>query len=275
MENTEHHEPSDVSSAGKVPRFGNQQWIPYVLPLLVFMSAANLEPKAPESSNQVMTPPGESIATEDTPAGGGFVAFESYPLMYAVRIGLTLIAIGIAWRMYRTFPFRISGWSIACGVVGIIVWVGLCHLDLEDKVIPASARKWLGGERAGFNPYVELGDRPAVMISFIAVRLFGLALVVPLIEEFLLRGFVVRFLEGANWWTLPVGSTAAMCWVAVIVYAAATHPGEMFAAIVWFSLVTAIVGYTKNIWDAVAAHAVTNLLLGIYVLSTEKNWELW
>jgi hypothetical protein len=52
------------------------------------------------------------------------------------------------------------------------------------------------------------------------------------------------------------------------------HPGELLAAGVWFSLVTLLMVRTKNIWDCVAAHAVTNLLLGIYVV-TYGQWQLW
>jgi hypothetical protein len=46
------------------------------------------------------------------------------------------------------------------------------------------------------------------------------------------------------------------------------HPAEALAAAVWFSLVTWLMVKTRNIWDCVAAHAVTNLLLGFYVLYT-------
>jgi len=50
------------------------------------------------------------------------------------------------------------------------------------------------------------------------------------------------------------------------------HPAEMVAAAVWFSLVTWLMLRTRNIWDCVAAHAVTNLLLGIYVVTTGE-WQ--
>ena len=51
------------------------------------------------------------------------------------------------------------------------------------------------------------------------------------------------------------------------------HPGELLAAFVWFSMVTWLMVRTRNIWDCVVAHAVTNLLLGIYVVTT-GNWQL-
>ena len=260
MKNTDSTtELTETEPAGIVPRFGKQQWIPYVLPMLVFMLTAQLEPAAP---------------TEDTTAQDGFIAYSWYPLVYTLRIGLTLAAIAVAWPMYRSFPLKVSPWAIGVGVVGVVLWVGICYLQLE-KLIPETVSGWLGGGgRVAFNPYQQLGDRPAAMIGFLAVRFLGLALVVPLIEEFFLRGFVVRFLEGAKWWELPIGSGAAICWAAVIIYAVPTHPSEMFAAIVWFSLVTAMVVYTKNIWDAVVAHVITNLLLGVYVLVV-GDWHLW
>jgi uncharacterized protein len=44
------------------------------------------------------------------------------------------------------------------------------------------------------------------------------------------------------------------------------HPAELLAAAVWFTLVTWLMLRTKNIWDCVVAHAVTNFLLGVYVV---------
>jgi hypothetical protein len=46
------------------------------------------------------------------------------------------------------------------------------------------------------------------------------------------------------------------------------HPAELFAAAVWFSMITWLMAQTKNIWDCVAAHAVTNLCLGVWVLAS-------
>ena len=39
-------------------------------------------------------------------------------------------------------------------------------------------------------------------------------------------------------------------------------PVETLAVLAWFSLITWLMAKTKNIWDCVAAPAVTNLLLG-------------
>ena len=60
----------------------------------------------------------------------------------------------------------------------------------------------------------------------------------------------------------------------VAAYALMTHTSEPLAAVVWFSMVTWLYVRTKSIWDCVVAHAVTNLLLGIYVIWT-GSWYLW
>ena len=77
-------------------------------------------------------------------------------------------------------------------------------------------RKWLEplglgafldlGVRSGFNPFRVFQDQPAWMLwGFVALRLFGMVVVVALVEEFFLRAFLMRYVVQADWWTLPVG----------------------------------------------------------------------
>jgi CAAX prenyl protease-like protein len=106
------------------------------------------------------------------------------------------------------------------------------------------------------------------------VRFLGLALVVPIIEEFFLRGMVMRFVIRDAWWEVPFGQVTPLAVVVGTAVPMLMHPGELLAAFVWFSLVTWLMIRTRNIWDCVAAHAVTNLLLGVYVV-TQEQWQLW
>jgi uncharacterized protein len=51
-----------------------------------------------------------------------------------------------------------------------------------------------------------------------------------------------------------------------------SHP-ELLAAAVWFSMITWLMVRTRNIWDCVTAHAITNLILGVYVVvSGDWRW---
>ncbi len=89
----------------------------------------------------------------------------------------------------------------------------------------------------------------------------------PVIEEFFLRGFLMRLVVDQDWWKVPFGKVNAAAVAVSIVVPVLTHqPGEFLAAAAWFGMVTWLMVRTRNPWDCVLAHAVTNLLLGIYVV---------
>ena len=150
------------------------------------------------------------------------------------------------------------------------MWVGIARLGLEDTLLtPLGLGGFIGtGQRSAFNPLDQWPEQPALAYAFLAVRLFGLVLLVPLVEEFFLRGFAMRFVVAAEWWKVPFGTYSPAAAAVGVLLPVLTHPAEAFSALAWFGLVTWLCFRTKNIWDCVVAHLVTNLLLGIYVLAT-------
>jgi CAAX prenyl protease-like protein len=112
------------------------------------------------------------------------------------------------------------------------------------------------------------------MWQFLAIRFFGLVLVVPFIEEFFLRGFLMRYCEDPDWDEIPLGVASPWVWVVPTVYGVIAHPAEMLSAIVWFSMVSWLYKKTGSVWDCVMAHLVTNLLLGLYIVNFDA-WHLW
>lgn len=177
-------------------------------------------------------------------------------------------------RDYRQLPWRLNPLAIAIGAVGVVLWVGICSLQLEPRILgPLGLGGLLGtGERAAFNPLVEMSDRPQLAYAFLAVRFLGLVLIVPIIEELFLRGFLMRFITDANWWVVPITGITTTAIAVTTAAFVAMHPAELLAAFVWFSSVTWLMFRTKNLTDCIVAHAVTNLLLGIYVVTT-GNWQ--
>jgi len=129
-----------------------------------------------------------------------------------------------------------------------------------------------GAERPAFNP-LERIENPFSRYGFLLVRFAGLALLVPLFEELMLRGWLMRSIVSADLARVPFGRVTTMSVVVGIAFPVLYHP-EKLAALVWFSLVTWLMVRTKNFWDCVAAHAVTNLLLGVWVLWSGE-WRLW
>ncbi|HEY3392223.1 MAG TPA: CAAX prenyl protease-related protein [Lacipirellulaceae bacterium] len=246
--------------------FTDHPWLTFLLPFLVYMAAGMFEP----------APPHETGIEVDNWFG---MSFSHYPVVYTIKIALTMAAMLFVLPGYRQFPFRVSPLAIAVGVVGIVLWIALSQLGLEDRFVA-----WIGpktklvgllglGERPAYNPLGQLAATPVWAYAFLLIRFVGLAVVVPIIEEFFLRGFLMRVVMSDKWWQIPFGQATTLSIALGTFFPVLYHP-EKLAALVWFSLVTWLMLRTKNIWDCVAAHAVTNLLLGIYVV-TRGQWHLW
>ena len=193
-----------------------------------------------------------------------------YPTCYAAVCVSAFFAVLIALPGYLKIPFRISPFAIGVGALGILVWLGLWWLDKHYLGIG----DYFGATRVGFDPWRELSANPTWMYAFVGIRLLGLCLVVPIAEEFFSRGFLMRYIEDVDWDQIPMGEATWKGLAGIIVYGAMTHPGEILAAVAWFALITWMYLKTKNVWDCVLAHAVTNALLAAFVLTT-RTWELW
>jgi len=255
--------PSDPNPLQPEPLFERHRWLPYILPLAVYMLAGSLEP------------------TPATPGGAGVglaISYAHYPWVYSAKLLLTAAAIVFCWPELGKIRFRMSYWSVVVGAVGVFVWVGLCKLEIERNVLaPFFESIRFGGfipsgERSAFNPFEQLAGQAAAW-AFLAVRFLGLVVIVPIVEEVFYRGFLMRFITQANWWELPMGRASVTAIIMATVFPALAHPGELLAAAVWFSMITGMYLATKNFWDCVVAHAVTNLLLGLYVVYS-GDWYL-
>ena len=229
-------------------------WAVFIVPFAVFMVLNSLEP-TPEKGLSLF---------------GWTVPYSSYPLIYTLKIVAVMAAMALVWRGYRQFPFKVSWLALGVGVAGMCVWVSLCKLELETAVLGLMGLEWLlgVGQRSGFNPFEFWPDQPGPAWAFFAVRMWGLGVIVPVIEEFFLRGFVMRYFVHPDWSAVPFGTVTTAALVAGTVTPLLLHPAEMVAALVWSSMVTWLMWRTRNIWDCVAAHMVTNLLLGCYVLAS-------
>jgi len=235
-------------------------WAVFVVPYVVFVAISSLEP-APDSSFEMF---------------GWAIPAVGYPLVYSVKILAVMATMFLLWPGYRQFRWKLSPLALVVGVVGAIAWVALCKLELERFAaeLPGMKQLFSFGERSGFDPLAHFADRPFAAYGFLAVRFWGLAVIVPVIEEFFLRGFVMRYFDRTDWWEVPFGTLSRAAIVAGTLVPILTHPmSEFLAVVVWFSMVTWLMWRTRNMWDCVAAHMVTNLLLGVWVVYS-GDWYL-
>ncbi len=240
----------------ETPKYG--VW-PWVVPFLALMFIGFFEPRFGE------------VTDSQHPWVAAQV--RGYLLVYSIKIAVIALLIGVFCRTYlAAFAFSVTRWAVAIGVLGVVLWIGICNLQIESFVLGLFGNADLA-TRSEFDPFQLIEERWQLVVFF-GVRLIGLTVVVPIAEELFLRGFLLRIFEDPNWWRVRLAEISTKTLLIAPLYGAATHPGEFVAAIVWFTLINWLMKRTGKFWDCVLAHAVTNGLLGAYVIAFSQ-WQFW
>lgn len=205
-----------------------------------------------------------------------------YPLQTVVCLGL----VAWWWPSYRFGPFRTGHmlFAAAIGVLGIALWLlpSWLHLRLGAEFWTDSGWwrwKWVGvASRAedGFDPTLWR-DSPALYAGVIVARFLRMSVAVPFLEELFWRSFLWRTAADPyrDFWKAPIGQFSLRALgVTVPLFALAHQPVDWLGAIVWGLLVSWVLVKTKSLGACVLCHAVSNFLLGVYILQT-RQWGLW
>lgn len=212
------------------------------------------------------------------------------PLSYVLR---TVVVGGmLVWlwpRLKIDVEWTHLGLGMVVGVVGVVQWIGMDKFLLHLPGWLGLADDSIGAKIIGFTSFAGPGDGwnplehvPGLwLIPFLAIRFLGPVLVVPVMEELFWRNWLWRSFAAPNNWRLAkVGEYDHLAFWGTSVAFAAVHP-QWLISIAWALLVAWLVVRTKSLGAAIVAHAVTNLLLGIYVLvmtlvlGYESEWYFW
>jgi CAAX prenyl protease-like protein len=120
------------------------------------------------------------------------------------------------------------------------------------------------------NPYELAGS---LVLPWIAIRLLGSSIVVPVMEELFWRSFLLRYLVNPDFRQVPLGTFTASA-LAISVALFGVEHNQWFAGMVAGLLYTLLLYRTKSLFSCIVAHTVTNFLLGVYVLTTQQ-WQYW
>lgn len=220
-------------------------WIPYVIPMATFLVLTGLE-------GRLASP-------------GGRTAPLAYAGLYAIKAVVVTATLWACRRTWRDLSPRPSGRVLAvAAVLGLLVaalWVAL------DGRVP---RLPMTGPRTSFDPFTLSGS---VRGAFFAVRLYGLVLMVPLMEELFWRSFLVRWIIKSDFQAVPQGRITPLAAVVTSALFALAHP-EWLPALLTGFLWIGLLRWSRSIAACVASHVVANLALGVWILA-RGAWHLW
>lgn len=198
---------------------------------------------------------------------------------YWFYLAKTVAGAWLVWEMrplVSEMRWTFSWEAVAIGIAVVVVWIGLDPYyprlsELTSKIGLTKARS--AAEQIPWNPALEFGKGTVLAWFFLIVRFAGPSLVVPPLEEVFYRSFLYRYLVRVDFQSLPLRQ---LHWVSLFVTAlifASTH--EQWLAAIFCGLAYQWLVLRKNrLGDAMAAHAITNFLLGIWVV-WKGAWNFW
>jgi CAAX prenyl protease-like protein len=191
----------------------------------------------------------------------------AYPITYSVKT-VVVAALLFALRQHYT-PIRWNFWwmGILLGIVGIFQWV-LMQNWLGNHF------SWFALSHDAFDPTKAIAS-PRVRNAFIAVRMIGAVMVVPVMEELFWRDFLWRTILAPN--DFKLASIGEFGWAPVLIVPIAfssVHGNWFPTAIVWGVLIELLLVWSRSLGACILMHATTNLLLAIYVLQYHA-WGFW
>jgi CAAX prenyl protease-like protein len=200
-------------------------------------------------------------------AGQGLFTLEATTLYYLYPVkALTAGCLLYMFRkQYHELTFRdlanLPATLAACGV-GLLVFALWIKMDWTFGA---------AGVPQGFNPALLPGRDIQIVMTFF--RIAGAVLVVPLMEELFWRSFLIRYVIDRNFDTVPMGTFTWTSFLFTVVLFGLEH-NYILAGIMAGIFYNLLLYRTRSLAHCVLAHAVTNLALAIYVVSTGK-WQFW
>ena len=180
-------------------------------------------------------------------------------LAYPVKTILVAASLIYFWNAYKQeIRFKFSWLPIISGVVVFFVWV------LPEGLYPQIGH-------SEFNPFDQAnGNGVYVLIAF---RIVGASLIVPIMEELFWRSFALRFCVRSDFKSLPLGHFSWSSFILISLLFGFEHHRWLVG--IFAGMIYAGVLYRrKNLFDPILSHAITNFLLGLYVILTHQ-WSFW
>lgn len=181
-----------------------------------------------------------------------------FETLYILRPLAATFALYLYWPKLTALDWRVSWRGPAIGVATFLLWDVAAHYVTEPTPMP-----------------VALAMMPPIARAlWVAIRVGGSVLVVPLAEELAYRGFLLRRLVTAEFATVPFQRIGPWPLLLSATVFGLGHGSMWLPAIGAGLLYGALLIRTGRMGEAVVAHATSNALVTLQVLLGHQ-WQLW
>ena len=209
-----------------------------------------------------------------TGAQGQFGPASAYWFYFAK----TLVGVWLIWEM-RLFVAEMRwafSWPAVVVGVGIFaLWVGISGEWTTQNLlwVKLGLSHTPAKPAAAWNPNEQFGSGSALAWLFILTRILGSALVVPPLEEVFYRSFLYRYIASQNFLTVPLGKFLPVPFLVMALAFGFSH-NEWLAGILCGAAYQWLVLRQGRLGEAMTAHAITNFLLGCWIV-WRGAWQFW
>lgn len=199
-------------------------------------------------------------------AAGGMMGGDWKFWLYAVKV-----VVG-AWMIFEMRAFvkemrwAFSWEAVVVGILIFAIWVGI------DPYVPRNTLFFDDTKDSVWNPFERFGDGSAMAWALIVIRIIGMTLVVPPLEEVFYRSFAYRYSVRTDFEAMPLNRFHPTSFIVISLVFGLVH-FQWLAGIICGMAYQALVLRKNRLGDAMTAHAITNFLLGVYVVW--KQGEAW
>ena len=183
----------------------------------------------------------------------------SQALIYPIKTILVAASLIYFWNAYKQeIRFSFSWLAVISGVIVFFIWV------LPEGLYPQIGH-------SEFNPYEQASGYGLYFI--IAFRLIGASLIVPIMEELFWRSFALRFVIKSDFKSVPLGQFSWFSFIFISILFGFEHH-RWLVGIIAGMVYAGVLYRSKNLFVPILSHAITNFLLGLFVLSSHQ-WSFW
>ncbi len=186
-----------------------------------------------------------------------------------------------AWLVWEMRPFvaemrwAFSWEAVLVGVGVFALWVGIgSEWTAQNSLWVKLRLAHPPANRAvAWNPNAQFGTGAALAWLFLAVRILGSTFIVPPLEEVFYRSFLYRSIARHDFLSIPLSRFCPRSFFLTALIFGFSH-NEWLAGVVCGAAFQWLVLRKNRLGDAMTAHAITNFLLGVWVV-TRGAWQFW